>query len=244
MSPTWGAATAGSATRKDGTNHDALAVLLVDAGHGRRPSLIACLADGMGGLDAPAEASAVAVTASLAYALATPRADLAAEMVVAANDALLLAAGDRDMGTTLTCLVMQDGQLGIGHVGDTRSIRVRHDRCEVMTVDHSRAAEQLGHPHPPRSVVKTHEGSKKLARSLGEHRFDISFVHCVSPSSADVEVGDIYVLCSDGVWTELDEAEIANVVRRESPSVAAAELVRLALERDASDDASAIVIAA
>lgn len=244
----WGAATAASRARDDGVNQDALGVIHLDAGSSveRRPTVVACLADGMGGLDVPAETSSCAISAALGIAVASVGMNpaLAVEMVVAANQAVLSRAAGRETGSALTCAVIEDSHVSIGHVGDTRLFHISDTACEILTADHSRLAERLGDPHPTRDVVKTQKGAKNLAKSLGEKPFGESFVHgLIGDNARRLAPGDLLVMCSDGVWTEVDDEEIVGITRAETVNDAAHHLVALALERDDSDDVSAIVIA-
>jgi PPM family protein phosphatase len=206
--------------------------------------LIVCMADGMGGLDDPTYASSLAVRVALSAAMADTgnMKARAARMVVQANNAIVAAASDGTLGTTLTCLICHKDSVFMGHIGDGRLLHVRGRTADWLSVDHTKLAEELGHKVPSLEAVKHSASSRQLSRSLGEKVFDESYVYGFPGSSLQLKPDDRLILCTDGVWTEITKSEMINAVNVACPQDAAESLVRIALERDPSDDASAIVI--
>ncbi|MHC4879713.1 MAG: PP2C family protein-serine/threonine phosphatase [Planctomycetota bacterium] len=141
------------------------------------------------------------------------------------------------MGTTCVALVLgQDGAL-VGHVGDSRCYRVRGDRIEQLTFDHSLEWElqRAGRLKPGEAFLP--EAKHVITRSLGPE------------PSADVEVdgpfpviaGDRFVLCSDGLTGHVPDSEIGMIVRTLPHSEAVRLLINLANMRGGSDNITAVI---
>lgn len=242
----FGTATSPSLTRDRGLNQDAVAVasISLSGSYEEKACLAVCLADGMGSLDNPEQASSLAVRVALGAAI-TETISLSmrpARMIVQANNAILAVAGGRNLGTTLTCVICQDNEVYVGHIGDARLVHVRDTYAHCISVDHTKLAEHLSVEVPSLEEVKNSALSQKLLKSLGEAIFDESYVYTLPGAVLAVENGDHLILCSDGVWTEVTEAEMVDIVNALSTQNAAERLVALALERDPTDDASAVVI--
>jgi serine/threonine protein phosphatase PrpC len=246
MGLNFGIATSPSLTKEGRVNQDAIGVASIKLCdyYDETPCLVLCLADGMGSLDSPEQASSIAVRIALSTAIAEnchmhlrP-----ARMIVQANKALLTAANGRNLGTTLTCIICLDNHIYLGHIGDGRVIHIRKRNARCITVDHTKLAEEIGVSTPSLEAVKDSPLSRKLSRSLGEKVFDESYVYAMPESPYKMKAGDHLILCSDGVWTEITEMEMIGIVEMFSPQEAAERLISLALERDPTDDTSAIVI--
>jgi serine/threonine protein phosphatase PrpC len=140
------------------------------------------------------------------------------------------------MGTTGTALVLRPDGAWIGHVGDSRVYRVRDDRIEQLSFDHSLvwelARRQKVRPEdlqgiPPNVIV----------RSLGPEplvQVDIEGPH-------PVRKGDIYVLCSDGLSGPLTDREIGAVVTALPPEEASQFLIDLANLQGGPDNITVVV---
>jgi len=208
------------------------------------------VADGMGGAAGGEVASATATTviwsclaqASRGRWLRTPhrlRASLL-EAFRAANDHIRADAAKRTdlagMGTTATAAVVLPNAMYVGHVGDSRAYLVRDGRIQRLTRDHS-VAQYLIDTGAPDEVDATRGRGHALLRALGTEAdvvVDISHVR--------LRHGDVVVLCSDGVWSALADAEIAEVVTVRRDLRAACEtLLTRANERGGCDNATAIV---
>ena len=90
-------------------------------------------------------------------------------------------------------VVSDDGKVTIGHVGDSRAYRLRHDRLEQLTDDHSLVAELVrrGELTPEQAAVHPR---RSAITPLGTDA-DVD----VDVFSFDAEDGDVYLLCSDGL---------------------------------------------
>src|SRR5579871_153748 len=208
-------------------------------------SVLVTIADGLGGYDASAEASALAcdwVSAQLAEdckrGALTRRALKAA--VQGANLALWQQALDRSIAlkTTLSALVCTPGEALIAHVGDCRVYLVRAGQVTQLTTDHS-LARQMGLLRWTWLSGQAHTGSRhRLHRVLGDHPMVQVDTARVEPQS-----GDRFILCSDGVWGSISAPEFAALITREESDQALADFVTSeALARGGTDDASAAVV--
>jgi PPM family protein phosphatase len=131
------------------------------------------------------------------------------ELVRAANDRVYRRALEdpaaAGMGTTVT-VALFDGDAGtvtIGHVGDSRAYRVRDERLEQLTADHSLVAELVRSGRLTPEQAADHPHRSVITRALG------------TEASVDVDVftleaaaGDLFLLCSDGLTTMVGDDEI------------------------------------
>jgi len=204
------------------------------------------VADGIGGYRGGATASQMVVDrieasiAARAAGYSPPRA--IAEAAAEANGAVFDAAasGDpafRNMGSTVVlALITQDAgktQAWIGHIGDSRAYLMRKGGLARLTRDHSAVQEMLDRQEITLEQAKTSPQASVLTRSLGHMReveIEISIV--------DLEIGDILLLCSDGLWGFVAEQAIERVLTAPGQEIdkAAAELLNLALEAGGHDN--------
>lgn len=222
-------------------NEDAFTV--VD-GRARSRGVLAAVADGMGGAAAGEIASHVAVTVLEAafvdgeddrdiHALLRDAMGSANESVLAETEGNATLTG---MGTTCTAAVVHDGELYLAHVGDSRAYLVRGGSIECLTRDHTLATELQRYATDGLAM----EGHHILTRCLGaEHAVEAD----VLPAPLPLEPGDVVLLCSDGLTNVLEDAEIAALAARRSPSAYCRALVEAARERGAPDNVTAVVIA-
>ncbi len=220
------------------SNQDCIATRALAGG-----GLLVCIADGLGGYDASAEASALAcdwVSAQLAkeceQGALTRRALKAA--VQAANLALWQQALDRAtaLKTTLSVLVCLPGEALLAHIGDCRVTLVREGIARQLTRDHSwsRDLGVLG--------WVLHGGRQRTRHVLHRALGDQPMVR-VDTARVDLRPGDRFVLCSDGVWGNLSASAFAALVMEPLDDQSLAErLTREALASGGSDDASAAVV--
>lgn len=141
------------------------------------------------------------------------------------------------MGTTCVALVLSPHGAITGHVGDSRIYRIRDDRIEQLTFDHSLHWElqRAGRLKP--GDVFLPEAKHVITRSLGPEpsvKVDINGPHPVSP-------GDRFVLCSDGLTGHLKDAEIGMIVRELPIEQSSKLLVNLANLRGGSDNVTVVV---
>lgn len=231
-------------------NQDAMGVLPaalvpsgLEGGRATTQPAVFVVCDGMGGHEAGAEASQVAVEAVLAsfgpgFRTQTDRLALLRSAVVAANDAVWSRATSgphhRRMGTTCTLMLISDGQAYLGHVGDSRAYRIRDGRIEQLSTDHT-MGEAARHDPSLAEIAKTR--AHHLTRAIGiKARVEVDALE-VGPLVA----GDRFVLCSDGL-APVGLDEVIRVVQTYAPQEASDWLVALASKLGSRDNATAVVV--
>ena len=174
------------------------------------PPLFA-VADGMGGAQAGELASRIAVEA-MGEETATPGEERVLTLIREANrrvfDRSSQDASASGMGTTMTAaLVGDDGQVTIGHVGDSRAYLLREGRLEQLTEDHSLVAELVRTGKLSAEEAEHHPQRSVITRALGtDPEVD------VDTFTVEARAGDLFLLCSDGLTSMLDDEEILRTV--------------------------------
>jgi serine/threonine protein phosphatase PrpC len=176
-----------------------------------QPPLFA-VADGMGGAQAGEIASRIA-----ASALRDSGRETGEEAVVAliqeANRRVYEAAASDDaragMGTTMTAALVEDGSVRIGHVGDSRAYRVRDGGLEQLTEDHSLVAELVRSGRLSPEEADVHPQRSVITRVLGtDPEVD------VDTFEVETRPGDVFMICSDGLTSMVDDDAILAVLER------------------------------
>jgi len=147
-----------------------------------------------------------------------------------------LAAGR--MGTTLTAVHILGDLLTVAHIGDSRAYLVRDGQSICLTNDHTTVGELVRMKVLSPDKVRTHAQRSVLNQCLGVALF-------IRPDITEVAVqeGDALILCSDGVWSVIQDDEFASLAADVPESDGLSKrLVDLALERDSDDNASAVVV--
>lgn len=201
------------------------------------------VADGMGGHKGGEVASGMAVAALRANYLDLSE-DGLLEAANAANAAVHDAARDdpelAGMGTTLVAIARTDGpDLAFINVGDSRMYRLRGGELEQLTTDHSLVEELVREGQLAPEDARSHPQRNILTRALG-----IEASVAIDADTVTPEVGDRFLLCSDGLFNEVEEEKIASILRRytDDPADAAQELVRLANEGGGRDNITVVIV--
>ena len=140
------------------------------------------------------------------------------------------------MQSTLSALVITPGEAHLGHVGDSRVYRRREGELELLTTDHSQVMELLRmHIISPEQAID-HPARYALTRSVGG---DITVRVDIRTERLDPD--DVFLLCSDGLWSNVTSSEIAEALGM-SAAEACRQLVDLALGRGGDDNATAMAI--
>jgi PPM family protein phosphatase len=201
------------------------------------PPLFA-VADGMGGAKAGEIASRLAAAAVREEE--GERIDVA-ELIQEANRRVFERARDdaaaSGMGTTMTLALVEDDQVTIGHVGDSRAYRLRDGALEQLTEDHSLVAELVrsGKLSPEEAV--THPQRSVITRVLGTDP-DVD----VDTFTVDAHAGDLFMLCSDGLTTMVGDERIVDVVaeNRDDLERAARQLIADANRSGGEDNVTVV----
>ena len=205
------------------------------------------VADGMGGHQGGEEASAVAVEALRAAYRGRDDADGLTEAVRRANQAVwrrsLEDAALSGMGTTLTAaaLVRTGGEerLAVANVGDSRAYLFRDGELTQLTEDDSLVSEMVRKGELTEEEAAVHPSRHVITRALGmDPDLDVA-----APVEVLPRAGDRVLLCSDGLFNEVDEATIASVLRRtRDPDETARELVQRARGAGGADNITVVVV--
>ncbi len=150
-----------------------------------------------------------------------PRARLA-EAVRAANHAVFQHARKspnlHGMGTTLVALLWEDAALWLAHVGDSRCYLFRGGALHLLTEDHSLVEEQVRAGLLSRVQAAASPMRNIITRAVGTQPTVEAEIACHAP-----QPGDLYLLASDGLTREMDDAAIAQLlVRAVNPAALAA----------------------
>lgn len=208
---------------------------------------VVAIADGMGGPPGGDVASLLAVE-SLRTAMADPEIDTLADAFRWANTQVWDRSAERDlrgMGTTLCALALVDDgsdgdppQLAIANVGDSRIYLLRDGDLELRTEDHSLVEEMVRDGRLTAEEALAHGQRNIVTRAIG-----IAPTVEVDSWELDAEAGDRYLLCSDGLFNEVEPNRIAATLRRlADPDEAASELVSLANQGGGRDNITCVVV--
>jgi len=196
------------------------------------------VADGMGGHAGGATASRVAVeTVASVVSSSQDAPDVALRAALEAANREVHDEAQRNeqlagMGTTgVAALFSADGLAFVANVGDSRAYRMRDGTLEQITLDHSLVAELHRRGMITEEEALVHPRRNEVLRSLGVEPDVVVDLHRV-----DLQPGDQVLLCSDGLSGVLRDAEIAEVMHRESPARAVRALVDLANSRGGPDN--------
>jgi PPM family protein phosphatase len=200
------------------------------------------VADGMGGARAGEVASAIAAEAFDGATAAGEAAEAQlARILREANrriyDLAVTDESHRGMGTTLTAAKVHDGEVSLGHVGDSRAYRMRDGELEQITRDHSLVAElersgqitpEAAEHHPQRSII---------TRALGPEP-DVE----VDTYTLSAREGDLFLLCSDGLTSMISDDEVAAILRTSGTLDNAADALIKAANQSGGKDNITVVL--
>jgi protein phosphatase len=201
------------------------------------------VADGMGGHIAGDVASATAVELIAERAdqdMPHTTAELAA-IVRGANAAIWEKAQSdpslKGMGTTCTLALLEDHELHIAHVGDSRAYLYRGSELSQVTEDHTLVSRMVREGRLKPEEAERHPQRSIITRALGVDA-DVE----VDELSVAIEEGDRFLLCSDGLSDYVEDSVIAEtLLANPDRKTAAAELVHRTLENGAPDNVTVIV---
>lgn len=215
-------------------------------------SALAVLADGMGGYNAGEVASGMATSfirselGRWLHQAATNATDSdvrrAMDICVDnANRAIFNAANSNPqyagMGTTLVVAVFRENRLLVGHVGDSRCYRLRGGRLQQITRDHSLLQEQID-----AGLITPEQAAYSANKNLVTRAVGVEDTVLLETHLHEAQVGDIYLMCSDGLSDMLDDSTIAQLLQMyESLEDAGAALIEAANEAGGKDNIAVIL---
>ena len=204
------------------------------------------VADGMGGHAAGAvarQSGVVKISAIQASAVATELVDATENGGLEVKESLIEQALERSdrqtMGSTVALFLAFHKKCFTFWAGDSRIYRVRNGELRRITYDHSKVQDLVDEGLINEEEAERHPEANVITRAIGASRnlyIDLD-MH-------DVKSGDRYLVCSDGLYKEVAEEEMADLVTTGTPEDACNALVELTLERGSRDNVSVIVIQA
>jgi PPM family protein phosphatase len=220
------------------------AIVCTDPGDG--DSHLMVVADGMGGHRGGATASRLAAATIESEFFRSEIAqdantgEVLRDALLQANAAIYAQAQAsaelRGMGTTCSALAVRGGLAWIAHVGDSRVYMVRRAGISQLTEDHSLVASMVREGLLTTSEAEVHPRRNVLQRSVGVA--EVVEIDLLDPIA--VEVGDTFILCSDGLHGQATDEEMRQAAAHD-PETAVRMLVDLALERGAPDNVTVVV---
>lgn len=202
------------------------------------------VADGMGGHRAGEVASAAAIEEFLLYE-SENRGSLPLDRmrggILAANHALHRMAlndpGLEGMGTTFTA-AMVEGDIYLGHVGDSRVYLWRRKELRFLTRDHSLVEKMVREGYISSLEARVHPQRNVILRALG-----VSEELDVDLDSIAIRAGDRLLLCSDGLTASVADGELIQLISGDAePEQLCRRLVDAAIERGGTDNITVIVV--
>jgi PPM family protein phosphatase len=229
-------------------NEDYLGYVAADRPEkGRSHGFLFVLADGVGGHDLGEVASKTAVESVLEGFRKSGTGDLhpalLTSLVRTANMRVLEAGHSANsagshMATTIVACALRHDRATVAHVGDSRCYLIRRGQATLLTRDHTLASEHVRLGLISAAEAGTAETRHLLSRSLGS-----GLAVSVDVAEHQVLVGDILILCSDGLHGSVPGSEMAAIASNGGDlSKAAQRLVDIANQRDGSDNISLQII--
>lgn len=257
LKPTHGQAT--HPGRRHSHNEDAIVTFTYNKEQGGQsvPIGFYLVADGMGGHDAGDLASRTVNQIVTEWVLQTKvlpdlrkstrklskesiTEELLQDAIQRANQVLLNRAQKQgsDLGSTVTAALIIGNAVTIVNVGDSRTYLLRQGRLEQVTQDHSLVARLLeAHVIAP-NEVRQHPRRNEIYRSLGQEQ-EID----VDTFAFSLTRGDRLILCCDGLWEMVEDAQIQQIVEgAKTPQQACDTLIKAANKAGGEDNISVIVV--
>jgi protein phosphatase len=221
-------------------NEDACAVFVPEGpGELDDRGAVFVVADGMGGHRGGEIASRIAVRTIIAFYTANSEENRSHALARAFREAnkTIIEESVADstlfgMGTTCTALALYRGHAYIAHVGDSRAYLLRAGVITQVTHDHSIVGEMVRSGILSDEDARNHPKRNVITKSLGAQ----DEIAADMPAAREIEVGDEFVLCSDGLTAYLSDADIAGVCAGASPAEACKKLVKMANEAGGRDN--------
>ncbi len=225
---------------KRAVNQDSIGVRIPQNGDSSQHALFV-VADGVGGnLPKGEVASSTAINAMFTHYFAEPD---DTDILMRVGDSLqdtniavrnqAQVEGVNSIGTTIVGLALAPSGEAIGfNVGDSRLYRVRGAEIELISED------QVSLPEP--GVLKDEFKSRRVTKISSY----IGQPNLLEPNfyRLKTQPGDVYLLCSDGIWSKFEDAELLELIDRQPLDQASERIVKLVYERGAPDNLSLILI--
>ena len=202
------------------------------------------VADGVGGADAGDRASQAIVASLSGLPVSASGLELLERTQRALEDVngrlyheALSLGSERGIASTVVCLLICDYRFYCLWAGDSRLYRLRSGQLEQLTRDHSEVQSLLDYGLITAEEAKHHPRANTITRAVGAQC--VLDLDCIG---GDVEPGDSFLLCSDGLTKVIPDSDIACLLGEIEPAGIAERLIRVTLERGAPDNVSVATV--
>ena len=144
----------------------------------------------------------------------------------------------KGMGCTAELLVFQNNRIVIGHVGDSRTYRLRNSELVQLTTDHSFVQEQADLGIISQEQVDNHALKNLILRVVGSsEKLKVDMI------GSDIEPGDVFLLCTDGLSSMVAKEQLAKILSYEMvPEIKATMLIDQANQNGGKDNITAVLV--
>lgn len=201
------------------------------------------VADGMGGHDAGEVASSAIVERLATIGFASSAPDLRGrfeDRLARANDEIQDISRSRNgavIGSTVAALIVFERQFACIWAGDSRVYLVRGGRIGQVSRDHTEVQELLD-----RGVITPEEAATWPRRNVITRAVGVTPTVATDIQQGQIEPGDIFLLCSDGLTAHVDEHEMEAAVLASPPREACEALIDMTLSRGGTDNVTIVVV--
>ena len=201
------------------------------------------VSDGMGGHAAGDFASQTIVHELNSIGMATSPEDLHArfnERLTRANETILDEAsvrGGKTIGATVAALLVHENQFACIWSGDSRVYLLRNGQLSQQSRDHTEVQALLD-----AGSITPEEAANWPRKNVITHAIGVSEVPNCDIVAGELELGDVFLLCSDGLTEHIHDEEIAAALASHPPQEACNELIRETLARGARDNVTVIAM--
>jgi len=142
------------------------------------------------------------------------------------------------MGTTVVAAVLHDNRITVAHVGDSRLYRLRSERLERLTLDHSLLQELVD-----RGFYSPEEAQRATNKNYVTRALGVEAVVDVEIHEHPVQKGDTFVLCSDGLSDMVEDEDIHLTITTFGANLdtVAKQLIQLANDNGGRDNVSVVI---
>lgn len=147
------------------------------------------------------------------------------------------------MGTTIVGAIFHGTEVAVGHVGDSRAYLIRDCAIQQLTTDHTLVQELVDRGQLKAEDALTHPQAHILTKCIGsEPGLDVPVKKYWVWETSPNEPKDYLMLCTDGLYSHVSDAEMAVSISRNTPQRACVELVELAKSRGGLDNITLTII--
>ena len=211
--------------------------------------LLLVVADGMGGHNAGEVASKTVVESIESY-FKSEDSDLNSDKTLnhlkqsieQANVEVIKASSSNEnlkgMGSTCTAMIILNNKTFVAHVGDSRAYLIRGKKINQITKDHTLAEKMFDSGLISKEETKTSPHRNMLMKAIGiAENLEVE-----TYDPFNIQAGDVYLLCSDGLTEYIDEEELCSIINVYEPEEACNLLVKIANKRGGKDNITVQIV--